>query len=337
VREPSSNPEDRVLLARNSMPALPWWGSRSAGVGGLLWMMLAIAAASGRLGLGIVELLFLIAPVAIVPLGLRLLDTGTLLDRIALWLQPIGALLVVAAFLTASGSLAATMTLPWLAIALLLALGAARLLLRSSLTEPAQICEVAARLYLLVGAVWLFCSRAGASPLDYAEPIVLLTAVHFHYAGFVVPLYAGALGRSLKNSVGPQRVLFLLGAWGAIAAPGLVAAGFVFSPLLRLIAVLLSAASLLLLSSLTLQLAPAIRPATARVLLVISAGSAPIGMALAGLYAAGEFRETLILDISQMAWLHGPLNALGFSLCGLLGWLRVRARTNLESRPWSLI
>src|SRR3990170_3929977 len=42
--------------------------------------------------------------------------------------------------------------------------------------------------YLLVGTSWLVLSRFGARPLGFSAEIVELTAVHFHYAGFVAPM-----------------------------------------------------------------------------------------------------------------------------------------------------
>ena len=45
-----------------------------------------------------------------------------------------------------------------------------------------------------------------------------------------------------------------------------------------------------------------------------------IGMALAVLYSLAEFRQVLILSIPTMARTHGVINAIGFSLCGIVGW-----------------
>ena len=43
-------------------------------------------------------------------------------------------------------------------------------------------------------------------------------------------------------------------------------------------------------------------------------------MILAATYAVGEFTERYWLLIPRMAGIHGTANALGFTLCGLLGW-----------------
>jgi hypothetical protein len=48
-------------------------------------------------------------------------------------------------------------------------------------------------------------------------------------------------------------------------------------------------------------------------------------MLLALLYATGEFLERRAVDIRFMAWSHGLLNGVGFSLAGLIGWTLLRA------------
>lgn len=46
-----------------------------------------------------------------------------------------------------------------------------------------------------VGAAWLLTCRLGWMPLGFDALIVLLTAAHFHHAGFTLPLTAALLGR----------------------------------------------------------------------------------------------------------------------------------------------
>jgi hypothetical protein len=45
------------------------------------------------------------------------------------------------------------------------------------------------------------------------------------------------------------------------------------------------------------------------------------GMVLAAVYALADFRGSDVLPIPQMARTHGVLNAVGFCMCALLGWL----------------
>jgi hypothetical protein len=50
-------------------------------------------------------------------------------------------------------------------------------------------------------------SRAGLRPQDFSHTIVLLTAVHFHFAGFVLPILSGLAARDFEQqtSRGPSR------------------------------------------------------------------------------------------------------------------------------------
>ena len=46
----------------------------SAKLGGILWVAIAVLVFSGRAPLGVIELLFLLAPLVVVPLGFEVLD-----------------------------------------------------------------------------------------------------------------------------------------------------------------------------------------------------------------------------------------------------------------------
>jgi hypothetical protein len=62
-----------------------------------------------------------------------------------------------------------------------------------------------------------------------------------------------------------------------------------------------------------------------QVLWVVAGLSLLFGMGLALLYAArGQMLPLPWLDIPWMRALHGTANALGFALCGALGWTLAR-------------
>src|SRR6201988_2624993 len=63
--------------------------------------------------------------------------------------------------------------------------------------------------------------------------IILLTVVHFHFAGFSAPIIAGMSGRVLALSDYPRR-MYAFAIFGIIAAMPLVAAGITFTPLVGL-------------------------------------------------------------------------------------------------------
>jgi len=45
-----------------------------------------------------------------------------------------------------------------------------------------EFCFALGEGYAFVGALWLAASRTGMQLFGFREPIVLLTAIHFHYA-----------------------------------------------------------------------------------------------------------------------------------------------------------
>src|SRR5262249_55918860 len=156
------------------------------------------------------------------------------------------------------GDLAALLTLPWLAFSGLVALaGLARFLAHRFSSAP-ELCIAAGLLYLPVGAIWFMLSRFGANPLGFSDTIVLLTAVHFHYAGYALPILAGCTGRWLARNAAASMRLFRFMAAGVVAGMALVAAGITVTALtgssvLESAAVAVLALSVLTLSALLLR------------------------------------------------------------------------------------
>ncbi|TMD66778.1 MAG: hypothetical protein E6I84_04845 [Chloroflexi bacterium] len=69
-----------------------------------------------------------------------------------------------------------------------------------------------------------------------------------------------------------------------------------------------------------LAIAPRVQRTPARWLLWVSAAGVVVPMLLGVDYAIGRVFPVPTLDLRAMALIHGDLNALVFSLCGLLGW-----------------
>lgn len=77
----------------------------------------------------------------------------------------------------------------------------------------------------------------------------------------------------------------------------------------------------------SLSIALEVPARTPRFLLLVSAASIAAGMVLAGVYGVGELTGRGWIGIPLMGAIHGLLNALGFTLCGLLGHLYLRLTT----------
>ncbi|HVF23920.1 MAG TPA: YndJ family protein, partial [Pyrinomonadaceae bacterium] len=241
------------------------------------------------------------------------------------------AVVTIAAFFLEKGVVSASLSSAWLIVSSLVALfGLTRLVARGVL--PVQEASVdAGLLYLPVAGVWLVIYRFGVQPFDYGETIILLTVVHFHFAGFAAPIIAGMVGRTLAGRPNPPGRIFPVMAVCIVAAMPLIAAGITFSPWLGLIGTLFLSAGLVTLAVLTLRcVVPEIASLSARLLLFVAALSSCTAMVLACLYAYSLVAKILILRIPTMAMTHGLLNAFGFTSCSLLAWSII---TRVVGRP----
>ena len=146
---------------------------------------------------GIVAL-FLLAPLVVVPLGYRLLEMaapGSRPPAVVLRLMPVGAGLLVVSFWLPAGPVAAVLAAPWLGDH---RRGPPLLAGVRLVRDPDRFrlgvrhATDAAVAFLAVGATFAVIDRLGVQPFGFSATVILLTAVHFHFAGFVLPL-AGAL------------------------------------------------------------------------------------------------------------------------------------------------
>src|SRR5687768_6689483 len=86
----------------------------------MVWIACAAAAALGRGPWWIIELMFLLAPLVVVPLALVSLGPANG-GRMVRVLQPLGAAATVASFLLPRGALAGALAAAWLIVTLRLA------------------------------------------------------------------------------------------------------------------------------------------------------------------------------------------------------------------------
>jgi YndJ-like protein len=301
---------------------------RNAIIGGVLWCGLLVGNLADKFAFAWIELLFLFAPLVIVPLGLELiarLEEGTtpsLPERIARSMHLPAALLCLGSFFFDTSAPAAILAAGWLTFSALLALGGLLRIFRGAWRDLDSAIPALAFVYLLVGAAWFVASRYGLEPLHFQEPIVLLTAVHFHFAGFAAPLLARSVRRALVSPK-PHPALeigYRVVATGVLLGPGLLAAAFLINPRFKLLAALLLSASEIGLAALFFLALRGVQGIAAKVLIGIAASSVIFSMVLAALWAIGEYPLQPFVGLGEMARLHGTANAFGFTLCGLLGW-----------------
>ena len=310
-------------------------GDLSAAFGALVWTFLSLAELFTS-----IEQALALAPLVLVPLGIRMAarprfsGAADRLHAAATVTQPVGALLLTLSLVVDDGTVAATLATPWVLVTALLGLAAlARVhdrlaatgadddghpgTLTTALVTPETLVD-AGLAYVTVGSVALVLSHLGIT--FWFEPaIILLTAVHFHYAGFVLPVFTGLAGRCL-GPTGDRVYRPLAGV--VLVGPALIAVGISFSPLVEIVAVgTFTVAVAALGGYVAVRVAPR-RSRAQRILLTAAALALPVSMAMALGYGVGAYtgNPPFGLTLDTMVTLHGSLNAYGFGVVGFAAW-----------------
>ena len=280
--------------------------------------------------MNVIVALFLAGSVVAVPLMLRALDhpsdatAGRLLDVVRRAAIP--ALLALAvAFAVASPS-RGVLAVPWLVVAGLGAaaagfdaLSVARRDVGAVIRPSRRHATWAALVFLAVGAGHAAADRFGVQPFGFAPTIVLLTAVHFHIAGFVL-LVAGLDTERVGPWMGTR-----IGLGATIIGIPVTAIGFFGVSVAALVGALLVSAGGALIGGGVLLTASHRQSEPGRWLARVAGLSLLIAMPLAAAYAIGQASGTSWLDVPLMARTHGALNVLGFAI-------PIAIATALESR-----
>lgn len=194
--------------------------------------------------------------------------------------------------------------------------------IRGGVPSHAGLCMQSARIFPAIGAAWLVPNRAGWTPWNFDPLIVLLTAAHFHHAGFTLPLMAG-LNAKAKPGCWTRFscVAILLGV--PLVAVGITCTHFGVLPFVEPFGV-----TILVLGALGVAVSQLLRgiefrsglsPWT-RTGFIISGASLLVAMLLALSFGLRYVWPEFALTMPQMWMIHGTLNAFGFGLCGILAW-----------------
>jgi hypothetical protein len=298
----------------------------NAFIGGFVWVLLFLVSVGDSPETGLIQRIFILGVLVIVPLGLSLVPAGLPLDlddwfyRSALLVQPFAAACVVVSFLFEPGRVSGALALPWWLLTILIAIFGFSRLRHPALRTTAEISVSAGLVYLPIAGFWLVVSRLGIQLLGFGDTIILLTSVHFTFAAYSAPILAGLTGRRLIQ-LGKSDTVFQFVPFGIILGMPMVAAGITFSPLAALIGAVVLSLSLVLLAIFVIGwVLPRVSSVAARLLLSLSSFSSAAAMVLACVYAYSIVTRTLLIDIPQMAMTHGLINAFGFVLCGMLAW-----------------
>lgn len=297
--------------------------------GVLLWLVHCMAQSSlSPYGVDWPLLIVALGAMVIVPLGLEVLHRQkvAVIEVRPVLLTGAWLFMVAGVILEQRSSTAAPWfyALPWLLVTLWIAWQTVLALGRGPRNAERAV-MLSGPVMLAVGGAWYFADRTGMEPLGFDFLIVRLTAAHFHFAGFALPIAAGLV---LRHAPGR---LMKVAAWGVVAGVPMVAAGITLTRMGARVEVECVLALLFSLCALMIGIGQAMlasrerkQAVAARAFLFVSGVCLTAGMALAMLYALRPWCPLPSLHLPRMwAW-HGSIQAFGFALCGLIGWLRWR-------------
>lgn len=266
------------------------------------------------------RLLLLLAIWVWVPLALWLLDYPA---RWAPWVWGAGILAGVGLLLP-RGWVAGVLILPWIGVQL----GVFKQGIDhwwSHRGHPGERSVAAAQVFLIVGGLWTLADRLGWQPLGFDPAIVLLTGVHFHYAGFIFPLLCGWLYRISPHALSATAARLAL--WSVpFTAVGITFTQLGWGHIPEMLAAATVALSGWCAGIVFLQMAPR---SGARIWAMIAGISLFFSMSLALGYALRFYFPLDFLQIPAMRALHGTANALGVSGAGL--YFFAKAKIHVKS------
>ncbi|MER5732090.1 YndJ family protein [Streptomyces sp. NPDC002138] len=266
----------------------------------------------------LVHLIVTLGMLYVVPAGLRLIDPVRLRATARWW--PLLATPGAVCLWLPRGPLAGTLAALYAAATVALALRTPARLLRTRSLAPPEIAVLTALVTPSVAGAALVAERTGHRLFGFDLDILTLTVPHFHFAGFTAALVAGLVCRAAAP--GPWA------RWAACSVPGgtlLVLVGYFVDDWAELVGAVVLTSGMWAVALLTWrEIRPGARDGGTRALLATSAGVLVVTMLLALWWALGEASGIPHPTVTWMAATHGLGNALGFALCSVLAWRRLK-------------
>lgn len=227
---------------------------------------------------------------------------------------------------------AVALTLPWLVWRAWWAMGSVQIL-RHAQWKNGDLALAGAGVFPVIGALWLTLHQTNRPLFGFDPLIVMLTAAHFHHAGFTLPLMAGLNAKARPNVMAKSSCIAIL------AGVPLVAAGITCTHFGVLKFVEPFGVTVLVIGALGVAVSQIQRGSEkergglVRLGFVVSGVSLLVSMLLALGFGLRHLFPNLVLTMPQMWAIHGTLNVFGFGLCGILAWRGVFRSENLDFRP----
>ncbi|TWD81795.1 YndJ-like protein [Kribbella amoyensis] len=185
---------------------------------------------------------------------------------------------------------------------------------------PTDVALLTALVTPSIAALALVAERASYELFGFSLTVLSLTVAHFHFAGF-----AAALVACLVAGATHERWTDL----AALTVPAgtvVVLLGFFVGDWLELIGAAVLTTGMWLVGYQLWRRARSTPDRATAVLLGVSGAVLVATMLLALSWALGHVVATPYLPLEWMVATHGVANAVGFALCGLLGWRRLAGR-----------
>lgn len=166
-------------------------------------------------------------------------------------------------------------------------------------------------IYLAMGGGWYFAFVAGID-LGFSPLLTWLTAIHFHYSAFILPIFVGWLGRLYTSRIYRSAAAALL------LSPMVVAIGITFSRWIEIGSVLLYAYGMGVL--IWIVWTQPIFSGFQKWLVRMSFSVLAITLSFSLFYVLSNGFGLFSVTIDFMLRFHGLLNCVAFALLGLIGW-----------------
>lgn len=292
-----------------------------AAIGLLCWVAVSTLVATSLISLdgpATATLAILLAVFVIVPLVARLSDLPFRTGSRSPWYRAASlcslpsALAVLVSLLLSAGFVATLLAVPWFVVTGLLAMYGLRRGFPNA-HRPDELAISVALLYLPVAGFALVAHRAGVT-FGFGATTMLLTVVHFHYAGCALPAFVGLLGRESGVSRTYRGLLAIV-----LVGPGMIGVGIAFSPLIELT----SAATFgVVVAGIAIYTLASVSPRNGLGYVFVSVAAIAIvsSMGVIVAYLGSRFLSSTLVTFETVLRGHGLLNAVGFALFGLVGW-----------------
>ncbi|WP_168193837.1 YndJ family protein [Lysinibacillus sp. SGAir0095] len=186
-----------------------------------------------------------------------------------------------------------------------------------------EFCIDIALLNLSIGGMWFFAHITNMDT-GFSSIITWLTAIHFHYAAFLLPIFVGLLGRLYKPTFYP------LAAGIILISPIILAIGITFSVWIEWLSVVFYIIGIY--TFILFSLRVPFKQRLQKGLIFLSFGSLGVTILFSFLYAFGRLSKDYSISLNFMLQFHGFFNCVLFALLGVFGWSILVPPTKAEKR-----